>query len=97
MSLLNGKTRKNGRDRGKGCDKEKVREKIEEVLRALEELDIVEVRQALGLSQEKLAQRLDVSYRTIARWEYNKSRPNDAALREMKNLLDTESARSLSQ
>jgi len=43
---------------------------------------ILELRQRLGLSQEKLAARLHVSFPTINRWEKGRSRP-DAAVRHL--------------
>jgi transcriptional regulator with XRE-family HTH domain len=47
-----------------------------------------EKRQALGLSQEKLARLLDVSYGTIANWENGKSAPSVEHSKALSDALD---------
>ena len=47
-----------------------------------------EKREALGLSQEKLARLLDVSYGTIANWENGKTAPSLDRLRAIGRVLE---------
>lgn len=52
---------------------------------------IKELRKKLSLTQEKLAQRLDVSVQTIRRWESNKGKkPSPMARRLIKELFQVE-------
>jgi len=44
------------------------------------------IRLAFGLSQERLAQLVGVSVRTIARWEGGQSRPSQLAERQLRGL-----------
>ena len=46
-----------------------------------------EVRQRLGLTQEKFAAALGVTTPTINRWENGRARPSPLALRQIENLL----------
>jgi len=48
---------------------------------------ILQLRQTLGLTQEKLAQKLGVSFPTINRWENGRSRPSPLALKQIEDLL----------
>jgi len=45
------------------------------------------VREKLGLTQEGFAQKLGVSWGTVARWEAGKSKPSKLAQRAIENLL----------
>ncbi len=47
---------------------------------------IIALRKRLGLSQEKLAQRLGVSWHTVNRWENDKRKPSQLAIRELNRL-----------
>ena len=56
---------------------------------SLEIADLIrELRQQLGLSQEKLAARLGVSFRTVNRWENRRAFPSTLALKQIKEVLD---------
>ncbi|MDB9515166.1 helix-turn-helix transcriptional regulator [Kamptonema animale CS-326] len=48
---------------------------------------IRELRQQLGLSQEKLAAKLGVSFRTVNRWENGRAVPSALALKQIEELL----------
>ncbi|MEH2067184.1 MAG: helix-turn-helix transcriptional regulator [Nostoc sp.] len=48
---------------------------------------IREVRQQLGFSQEKLAAKLGVSFRTVNRWENGRAVPSSLALKQVEGLL----------
>ncbi len=48
---------------------------------------ILQLRQTLGLTQEKLAQKLGVSFPTINRWENGRSKPSPLALKQIEDLL----------
>ena len=48
---------------------------------------IIQLRQTLGLTQEKLAQKLGVSFPTINRWENGRSKPSPLALKQIEDLL----------
>lgn len=48
---------------------------------------ILKLRQTLGLTQEKLAQKLGVSFPTINRWENGRSKPSPLAMKQIKDLL----------
>ncbi|MDX2215579.1 MAG: helix-turn-helix transcriptional regulator [Oculatellaceae cyanobacterium bins.114] len=55
---------------------------------SLEIADLIrELRQQLGLSQEKLAAKLGVSFRTVNRWENRHSVPSSLALKQVEGLL----------
>ncbi len=45
------------------------------------------LRQQMGLTQEKLAARLGVTFPTINRWENGHSQPSPLALRQIESLL----------
>lgn len=58
------------------------------VTEQLEIADLVrEVRSRLGLSQEKFAARLGVSFQTVNRWENKRSKPLPLALMRIQELL----------
>jgi len=46
-----------------------------------------ELRDRLGLTQEKFAARLGVTFPTINRWENGKAKPSPLALQQIKDLL----------
>ena len=46
-----------------------------------------ELRSRLGLTQEKMAARLGVTFPTINRWENGRARPSPLALRQIEGLL----------
>ncbi|MBD1999024.1 helix-turn-helix transcriptional regulator [Leptolyngbya sp. FACHB-541] len=46
-----------------------------------------QLRQQLGLSQEKLAAKLGVSFRTVNRWENGHTLPSALALKQVEELL----------
>lgn len=48
---------------------------------------IRELRQQLGLSQEKLAAKLGVSFRTVNRWENRRAAPSALATKQIESLL----------
>lgn len=48
---------------------------------------IRDLRGRLGLTQEKLAARLGVTYPTINRWENGRSRPSPLALRTIEDVV----------
>lgn len=48
---------------------------------------IREIRQHLDLSQEKLAAKLGVSFRTVNRWENERAVPSSLALKQVEGLL----------
>jgi len=48
---------------------------------------IKQLRRHLGLSQEKLAAKLGVSFPTIYRWEHNRAKPSPLALQKIEELL----------
>jgi putative transcriptional regulator len=48
---------------------------------------IRELRNRLGLTQEKLAARLGVTFPTINRWENGRARPSPLALKQIEDLL----------
>jgi len=50
-------------------------------------MEIKEIRQRLGLTQEKLAQRLGVSCYTVRRWETGKFKPSPLAQKAIDDLL----------
>lgn len=48
---------------------------------------IFQLRQTLGLTQERLAQKLGVSFPTINRWENGRSKPSPLAMKQIEDLL----------
>ncbi len=46
-----------------------------------------ELRHQLGLTQEKLAAKLGVTFPTINRWENDRSKPSPLALKQIEELL----------
>lgn len=48
-----------------------------------------ELRARLGLTQEKLAARLGVTFPTINRWENGRAKPSPLALKQIEDLLAT--------
>lgn len=46
-----------------------------------------ELRQRTGLTQEKFAARLGVTYPTINRWENGRAKPSPLALKQIEDLL----------
>lgn len=45
--------------------------------------DIKKLREDMGLTQERLARELDISFSTVNRWENGKSRPKGVFLRAL--------------
>jgi transcriptional regulator with XRE-family HTH domain len=45
------------------------------------------LRERLGLTQEKLAARLGVTFPTVNRWENSRARPSPLALKQIEELL----------
>jgi DNA-binding transcriptional regulator YiaG len=50
--------------------------------------EICELRRSLGLSQEKLAPRLGVSFSTVNRWEKDRGKPSPLALQRIDELRE---------
>ena len=48
---------------------------------------IREIRQRTGLTQEKFAAKLGVTYPTINRWENGRAKPSPLALKQIEDLL----------
>jgi transcriptional regulator with XRE-family HTH domain len=48
---------------------------------------IRELRERLGLTQEKMAARLGVTFPTINRWENSRAKPSPLALKQIEDLL----------
>jgi putative transcriptional regulator len=48
-----------------------------------------QVREQLGLTQEKFAARLGVSFPTVNRWENGRAEPSPLALQALKDLLQS--------
>lgn len=48
---------------------------------------IRELRNRLGLTQEKMAARLGVTFPTINRWENGRAKPSPLALKQIEDLL----------
>lgn len=46
-----------------------------------------ELRNRLGLTQEKMAARLGVTFPTINRWENDRAKPSPLALKQIEDLL----------
>lgn len=46
-----------------------------------------EIRTRLGMTQEKLAARLGVTFPTINRWENGRAKPSPLALKQIEDLL----------
>ncbi len=46
-----------------------------------------ELRERTGLTQEKFAAKLGVTYPTINRWENGRAKPSPLALKQIENLL----------
>jgi transcriptional regulator with XRE-family HTH domain len=46
-----------------------------------------DLRQRLGLTQEKMAARLGVTFPTINRWENGRAKPSPLALKQIEELL----------
>ena len=53
-------------------------------------MNIKELRTKLKLSQEKLAQKLGVSWTTISRWERGETKPSPMAIKNIQNLIEQE-------
>jgi putative transcriptional regulator len=47
------------------------------------------LRELLGLSQEKLAARLGVTFSSVNRWENGHTKPSPLALKQVEQLLDS--------
>lgn len=47
------------------------------------------LRESLGLTQEKLAAKLGVTFPTINRWENGKTTPSPLAMKQIQDLLDS--------
>lgn len=52
-------------------------------------MDIKEIRTKLGLTQEELAQKLNVSFSTVNRWENGKTKPLPALLDRINELVSS--------
>ena len=50
-------------------------------------MDIKGIRERLGLTQEQLANKLGVSWATVARWERGKGKPSPLARKALEKLL----------
>jgi len=50
-------------------------------------MDIKTIREKMGLTQEEIAQKLGVTWSTIARWEAGKGKPSKLARKAIENLL----------
>lgn len=50
-------------------------------------IQIREVRNRLGLTQEKFAARLGVTFPTVNRWENGKTKPSPLAQKQIKDLI----------
>lgn len=48
---------------------------------------VSELRHSLGLTQEKFAAKLGVTFTTINRWENGRSKPSPLALKQIEDLL----------
>ena len=48
---------------------------------------VKELRNRLGLTQEKLAAKLGVTFPTVNRWENNKAKPSPLALKQLEEFL----------
>jgi len=48
---------------------------------------IREIRERTGLSQEKFAARLGVTFPTVSRWEHGRAKPSPLALKQIENML----------
>lgn len=49
---------------------------------------VYELRQRVGLSQEKFAAKLGVTFSTVSRWERQKAMPSSMAFDRMRELLE---------
>ncbi len=49
---------------------------------------VCELRQLVGLSQEKFAAKLGVTFSTVSRWERQKAMPSPMAFARMRELLE---------
>lgn len=49
---------------------------------------VCELRQRVGLSQEKFAAKLGVTFSTVSRWERQKAMPSPMAFSRMRELLE---------
>lgn len=50
---------------------------------------VLEIRRRLGLTQEKFAAKLGVTFPTVNRWENGKARPSPLAAQKIKDILMT--------
>jgi len=48
-----------------------------------------EVRERTGLTQEKLAAKLGVTFPTVNRWEHGRAKPSPLAMQRIKELINT--------
>jgi len=48
-----------------------------------------EVRERTGLTQEKLAAKLGVTFPTVNRWEHGRTKPSPLAMQRIKELVST--------
>jgi len=48
---------------------------------------IREIRERTGLSQEKFAAELGVTFPTVSRWEHGRAKPSPLALKQIENML----------
>ncbi len=47
------------------------------------------VRERTGLTQEKLAAKLGVTFPTVNRWEHGRAKPSPLAMQRIKDLIET--------
>lgn len=48
---------------------------------------IREVRERIGLTQEKFAAKLGVTFPTVSRWDHGRAKPSPLALKQIENVL----------
>ncbi len=48
---------------------------------------IREIRGRIGLTQEKFAAKLGVTFPTVSRWEHGRAKPSPLALKQIENVL----------
>ena len=61
------------------------------MLNAQEEISVLirTIRQRTGLTQEKLAAKLGVTFPTVNRWEHGRTKPSPLAIMRIKDLIST--------
>jgi len=69
---------------------------VEEVVKLTENFDVARVRRRLGMSLEKLAQGMNVSYRTVFRLEHKECKLTFPMLVKLDHVVKQRTGRSLS-